>query len=59
MQEYLAAKGVEYEERDITQDEKYVAELEEMGYMATPVTTIDGESVLGFDRRRFEELLKE
>lgn len=59
MQEYLAAKGVAFEERDITQDEKYIDELEEMGYMSTPVTMIDGESILGFDRRKFEDLLKE
>jgi len=59
VQEYLAAKGVAFEERDITQDEKYIDELEEMGYMSTPVTMIDGESILGFDRRKFEDLLKE
>lgn len=59
VQEFLAQKGVSFEERDITKNEKYVDELDEMGYASTPVTIIDGETVLGFDRRRLEELLKE
>lgn len=59
VQEFLAQKGVSFEERDITKDEKYVDELDEMGYASTPVTIIDGETVLGFDRRRLEELLRE
>lgn len=59
VQEFLAQKGVSFEERDITKDEKYVDELDEMGYASTPVTIIDGETVLGFDRKRLEELLKE
>lgn len=59
MQEFLAQKGVAFEERDITKDERFVAELEDMGYAATPVTVIDGETMLGFDRKRLEELLKE
>jgi glutaredoxin len=59
VQEFLAQKGVSFEEKDITKDEKYVDELDEMGYASTPVTIIDGEVVLGFDRRRLEELLKE
>ena len=59
VQEFLAQKGVSFEEKDITKDEKYVDELDEMGYASTPVTIIDGETVLGFDRRRLEDLLKE
>ncbi|MDP2728068.1 MAG: glutaredoxin family protein [Dehalococcoidia bacterium] len=57
VQEFLAQKGIAFEERDISKDEKALAELEDLGYMATPVTVIDGEPALGFDRRRLEELL--
>ena len=31
----------------------------EIGVMTTPVTVIDGEVVVGFDRARFEKLLGE
>jgi len=31
-----------------------LAELEKLGYMTTPVTVIDGEVVVGFDRARLE-----
>lgn len=59
MQEFLAGKGVAFEERDITANERFVDELEDLGYAATPVTVIDGETVLGFDRKKLEEMLKE
>ena len=32
-------------------------ELAKIGVMTTPVTVIDGQVVVGFDRKRFEELL--
>lgn len=32
-------------------------ELLDMGYRATPVTLVDGEAVVGFDRGRIERLL--
>ena len=32
-------------------------ELITIGVMTTPVTVIDGEVVVGFDRKRLEELL--
>ncbi len=34
-----------------------MAELQKMGYRATPVTVIDGEVVVGFDRGKLERLL--
>ncbi|MHB0868575.1 MAG: glutaredoxin family protein [Chloroflexota bacterium] len=57
MKEFLSQKGVPYIERDVVTDEKAMEELAEIGYMTTPVITIDGEVVVGFDRRRLEELL--
>ncbi len=32
-------------------------DLERLGYMTTPVTLIDGEAVVGFDREKLEKLL--
>jgi glutaredoxin 3 len=56
-QEFLAAKGITFENRDITTDPHALEELEKLGYMTTPVTIIDGEVVVGFDRSKLERLL--
>jgi hypothetical protein len=34
-----------------------LADLEKLGYMTTPVTVVDGEVVIGFDRAKLEKLL--
>jgi len=34
-----------------------MTELQTLGYQATPVTIIDGEVVVGFDRGKLERLL--
>ena len=57
MKEYLSQKGVEYTERDVTADEQAMEELSELGYMTTPVIKVDGEVIVGFNRKRLEELL--
>jgi glutaredoxin len=44
-------------ERDVMADPEAMAELEKIGVMTTPVTVINGEVVVGFDRRKLEELL--
>ena len=40
-------------------DRSAMDELLEIGLMNTPVTVIDGEIVVGFDRARFGKLLGE
>ncbi len=57
MKEFLSQKQVEFTERNIAADEAAVGELEKLGYMTTPVTLVDGEVVVGFDRARLERLL--
>lgn len=57
MKEFLSQQGIPYVNRDISTDESALAELEKLGFMTTPVTTIDGEVVVGFDRKRLEALL--
>lgn len=56
---YLKARGVEYEVRDIELDETAAAECQKIsGDLTVPVTTIDGVNyVLGFDKRKIDELL--
>ncbi len=56
-QEYLASKEVEFEDRDITKNEAFLKELEDMKIMSTPVIIIDGETVVGFMKDRLDELL--
>ncbi len=58
MKEFLSQRGVPFTERDVSQDEDALAELEALGVMTTPVTVIDGEMVIGFDRRKLEQLLE-
>lgn len=60
LKEYLNHKGVAFTEKDITGDEaaqKWV--FEHTGQLAVPVSDIEGNVVLGFDRPRIEALLRE
>ena len=55
--EFLSQQGIEFEERDVSQDEAALIELQQRGLMTTPVTLIDGEAVVGFDRTKLIKLL--
>ncbi len=55
--EFLSQKGIEFEERDVSKDEAALEELQKRGLMTTPVTLIDGNAVVGFDRARLAKLL--
>lgn len=54
---FLAQRGVAFEVRDVAADPQALEELTSMGYLATPVTLVDDEAVVGFDRKRLEALL--
>jgi hypothetical protein len=43
--------------KDIRADRQALEELIKLGFRATPVTLIDGEAVVGFDRGKLERLL--
>ncbi len=58
VKEFLSQKGIAYEEKDVSADEAALHELMHMGVFTTPATLIDGEVVVGFDRKRLEELLE-
>ena len=55
--EFLSQRGIAFEERDVTKDEAALEELQKRGLMTTPVTLIDGEVVVGFDRAKLAALL--
>ncbi len=58
LKRYLDEKGVDYEEVDISKDEKAQKEMvEKTGQMGVPVTEIGEELVIGFDKNKIEELL--
>ncbi len=42
---------------DVINDQTAMDELMEIGVMTAPITVIDGEVVVGFDRKKLEELL--
>ncbi len=58
VKEFLSQQNVDFIDRDITADDAALTELEQLGYMTTPVTLIDGEAFVGFDRPKLEKLLK-
>jgi glutaredoxin 3 len=57
VKEFLSQNHIEFNDRNIAADEEALANLERLGYMTTPVTLIDGEAVVGFDREKLEKLL--
>ena len=56
-EDFLSKRGVSFQTRDIINDATAMEELVKIGVMTTPVTVIDGQVVVGFDRKRLEELL--
>ncbi len=55
--QFLSQKGIEFEERDVSKDEAALEKLQKRGLMTTPVTLIDGNAAVGFDRARLAKLL--
>jgi len=56
--EYLSQKGVQFQEKDILQDPTALDDLKKLGYMTTPVITIEGQIVVGFDTDKIDQALK-
>jgi glutaredoxin 3 len=58
VKEFLSQKGVDFNEIDISRDPAGADELmSKTGRMAVPVTVIDGQTIVGFDRMRLEQLI--
>jgi glutaredoxin len=58
VKELLSQNKIEFADRNIAADETALQELEQLGYMTTPVTLIDGEVVVGFDAPKLRGLLQ-
>ncbi|MEO8610133.1 MAG: glutaredoxin family protein [Chloroflexota bacterium] len=57
LKNFLAQKGVEYRQLDITADEEAFAQLQHLGFTTTPVILIGSEVIVGFDQPKLEQLL--
>jgi glutaredoxin 3 len=58
VKEFLSQRSVSFEERDVSKNQSYAQELvRSTGQMGVPVTIIDGQLVVGFDRERLEQLI--
>ncbi len=58
VKEFLSQRGIRFEERDVSKNRSYAQELvRNTGQMGVPVTIINGQIVIGFDRGRLEQLL--
>ena len=56
---FLKEKGVEFQDIDVSQDEKALNEMiDKSSQMGVPVSDIDGQIVIGFDREKICQLLK-
>ena len=58
VKEFLSQNKIEFIERDVASDETALTELQKLGYMTTPVTVVDSELVVGFDRQKLQKLLR-
>lgn len=58
LKQFLKEKGFEFEDIDVSTDEKALEEMiEKSGQMGVPVTEIDGKIVVGFDKEKILRLL--
>jgi glutaredoxin len=58
VKEFLSEKGIGFQERDVSRNPAYAQELmKNTGQMSVPVTIIDGQMIVGFDRTRLEQVI--
>jgi len=58
LKEFLREHKIEFEEIDVSKDEMAAKEMiEKSGQMGVPVTEIDGQIVVGFDKEKISKLL--
>jgi len=56
--EYLEEKGVEFEDVDVSENEKKQKEMiDKSGQMGVPVLDINGTVIVGFDQAKMDEAL--
>lgn len=55
---FLKEQNVEFEEIDVSEDEKAQQEMiEKSNQMAVPVVEINGQIIIGFDRQKIKQIL--
>lgn len=58
--EYFDKIGVKYESVDVEKDAKAARDMiDKTGQMGVPVIDIDGATVVGFDKKKIDEILAE
>jgi len=58
LKDFLREHKIEFEDVDVSTDPKAAEEMiRKSGQMGVPVTEIDGEIVVGFDKEKLEKLL--
>ena len=58
VKEFLSQRGIGFQERDVSRNPAYAQELvSSTGQMGVPVTIINQQAVIGFDRAKLERLL--
>ena len=56
--EFLKANSINYQDIDVSESHQAAEEMiEKSGQMSVPVIDVDGEIVLGFDKRKLAKLL--
>ena len=58
LKKYLTEKNIKYEEVDVSKDQQALEKMINIsGQMGVPVSDIDGNIVIGFDKPKIDELL--
>lgn len=57
LKNFLIENNVDFEEKNIDNDKDAVDYLVQHGHRGVPVSVIDGEEIVGFDRERISSLL--
>ncbi len=57
---YFKEKGIEFQDFDVSQDHDKAHEMiEKSGQQGVPVIDVNGKIIIGFDRAKIEEALKD
>ena len=57
VKEYLSQKQIQFDDRDITKDPSAILELQNLGFMTTPVTVVEDKVIVDFDMPKLDEAL--
>lgn len=58
VKEFLSQNKTEFIERDVASDETALDELQQLGYLTTPVTVVGDDLVVGFDADKLRNFSK-